>query len=88
MEIVSNSSLLALTNRSTLSLSGVDKVIEVSEKLLSLEVCGSGLTIEGENMNVQKLDVENKILEVKGKINAIKYHSKKEKVNFIKRIFK
>lgn len=83
-----SNSLLALTNRSILSLSGVEKVIAVSEKQLSLEVCGSGLIIEGNNMNVQKLDVDNGIIEIKGKIDCIKYQGKKEKTSLLKRIFK
>lgn len=81
-------SLLALTNRSTLSLTGVEKVIEVSEKQLSLEVGGSFVTIDGSSMTVQKLDVDNGIIEVKGTVDCIKYHAKKDKGNFFKRIFK
>ena len=81
-------SLLALTNQSSLSLTGVEKVIEVSEKQLVLEVAGTMLMIDGNNMSVQKLDVENGLLEIKGYVNALKYQNKKEKINFIKRIFK
>lgn len=81
-------SLLALTNQSNLSLTGVEKVIEASEKQLVLEVAGTMLMIDGNNMSVQKLDVENGLLEIKGYVNALKYQNKKEKINFIKRIFK
>lgn len=81
-------SMLALTNQSNLSLTGVEKVIEVSEKQLVLEVAGTMLMIDGNNMSVQKLDVENGLLEIKGFINALKYQNKKEKINIIKRIFK
>lgn len=81
-------SMLALTNQSNLSLTGVEKVIEASEKQLVLEVAGTMLMIDGNNMSVQKLDVENGLLEIKGFINALKYQNKKEKINIIKRIFK
>lgn len=81
-------SLLALTNQSSLSLTGVEKVIEASEKQLILEVAGTMLIVDGNNMSVQKLDIENGLLEIKGYVNALKYQNKKEKINFIKRIFK
>jgi len=78
--------IITLTNRNILNIQGVTKVNEVSPKEILLELDGEGLAIMGSNMEVQALDLENKILNISGKINSIKFHE--AKVPFLKRIFK
>lgn len=77
-----------LINRKNLNISGITKVIEISEENISVQVDNSVLNIAGEGMEVKKLDVESGNLEVEGLINSIKYIDKKEKISLIKRIFK
>ncbi len=79
---------LTLTNRKNLCLTGIEKVVGISDSELLVEVDGVALSVQGSNMEVKKLDVESGILEVDGMINNIKYFDKKQKLSFIKRIFK
>lgn len=79
---------LTLTNRKNLCLTGIEKMVGISDSELLVEVDGVALSVQGSNMEVKKLDVESGILEVDGMINNIKYFDKKQKLSFIKRIFK
>lgn len=79
-------SILNLANRTKLNLSGVEKVIATSETKVFLVVGGSALKISGQNLQVEKLDVENGLLRLDGIIDEIKYDQKK--VPFLKRLFK
>jgi len=79
-------STLTLQNRNQLTLSGVEKVISMSESQICLVACSSSLSIYGNGLTVQKLDVENGILKITGTVGTLKYDEKKE--NFLKRIFK
>lgn len=79
-------SIVTIQNRNQLSLSGVEKVISMSENQICLVACSSSLCINGSGLTVQKLDVDNGILKITGTINSMKYDEKRE--NFFKRIFK
>lgn len=79
---------LTLVNRKILNLTGIEKVVGISDSELLVEVDGVALSVQGSNMEVKKLDVESGILEIEGLINNIKYFDKKQKLNFITRIFK
>lgn len=81
-------SKIVLVNRKNLTITGIKKVIAVSEISLSLLLEGSSLNVVGEGMEVRKIDVESGILEVEGKINSLKYLAPKEKTNLFKKIFK
>lgn len=79
-------STITLTNQTNLFLSGVDKVITVCPTEVLVEQAGKRLCILGENMEIQRLDLENKILIVDGLVFQMKYAMKKQ--GFMKRIFK
>lgn len=79
---------LIFINRKNLSITGIEKVVGISDSELLVEVDGVALSIQGSDMEVKKLDVESGVLEIEGLINSMKYFDKKQKVNFIKRIFK
>lgn len=81
-------SKLILINREFLTITGIKKVLAVSESSISLTLESSTLNILGSNMEVKKLDVDSGILEVGGRIDNIKYLGLKEKLGFIRRIFK
>lgn len=78
--------VITLTNRQTLNILGVTKVSGVSPSEVLLEIEGDRLRITGEGMEVQTLDVENKVLTILGKINSMKFLG--AKVPLLKRIFK
>jgi sporulation protein YabP len=77
-----------LVNQKNLTITGIKKVLAVSETSISLLLETSTMHILGEKMEVKKLDVESGLLEVEGKITNIKYLGAKEKTNLFKRIFK
>ena len=81
------SQIITLTDRKQLSLTGVEKMISVKPDLLQLNTDFGTLQITGTAMEVSKLDLEEKVLEVKGVITSIKYLDDK-KAPIFKRIFK
>ncbi len=81
-----NESVVTLQNRNILSITGVESVTSMSETAVMLHALGSAMTVNGTNMQVLKLDVENGILKIGGIIDNIKYNAKK--ANLFKRIFK
>lgn len=79
-------STLTVSNQKKLNLTGVEKVFSTSENKIFLQISGSSLKVSGQNLQVEKLDVENGILKVDGLIEEIKYDHKK--TPFLKRLFK
>ena len=78
--------VITLTNRTNLNILGVNKVSGVSPTEILLELDGENMIIQGSNMEVQALDVENKTLNIVGTVNSIKFIA--PKVPLLKRIFK
>lgn len=79
---------LILINRKNMTVTGIKKVLAVSESAITLLLDSSSMQVLGENMEVKKLDVESGLLEVEGKINNIKYLAPREKTPLLKKIFK
>lgn len=77
---------VTLENRNRALLSGVLKVIASSAAELQLETSEGYMTISGEGMKINRFDVETGAFSMEGKINVVKYHTKKAPL--IKRIFK
>ena len=81
-----NESIVNLYNQKILNITGVESVNTMNENQIVLVACSKKMCITGSNLEVEKVDVENGILKVKGNINGIVYTQKKE--TFLKRIFK
>lgn len=79
-------SILNLTNRSKLTLTGVERVVATNSTRVHVYVSGSALKISGQKLHVEKLDVENGLLRLDGVIDEIKYDH--QKVSLIKRLFR
>ena len=79
-------SKVTLINRSNLAITGVEKVVSANSEVVNLIVSGSQMCIEGENLYVAKLDIDQGIVVLEGMISAIKYGTKKQPV--FKRMFK
>ena len=79
---------IVLTNQNQLTLNGVSKVVQSTENNLTVVLSGQNLDITGTKLSVNKLDVENGVLEASGQITGIKFANHKQKENFLKRIFK
>lgn len=86
MEEISADTTITLTNQTNLFLTGVTKVFNVCPNEIIVELGGKKLIIYGSNMEIQRVDLENKILIVDGIVTCIKYSQKKQ--SFFKRVFK
>ena len=80
-------SKVTLINRANLAVTGVEKVVSATNNVVNLIVSGSPTCVEGTNLYVAKLDIDQGIIVVEGTVNAIKYGSQKNGPLF-KRILK
>lgn len=77
-----------LTNRTNLSITGIEKVIGANEGRVSVVVSGCMLNILGVDMHVERLDVAGGFIDIVGQIQELKYTGVREKNNFFKRLVK
>ncbi len=79
---------ICIEDRKKLSLVGATKVISSTSTQAVVEIGSCNVVIAGTNIEVTKLDLDNKIVNFSGEFNSIKYTNKAEKTNLIKRLFK
>lgn len=79
--------VLTLQNRKNLTITGVEKMISVKPDLIQLSTNTGDLQVIGVNMEMTKLELTEKIVEVAGLINQIRFVDDK-KTPIFKRIFK
>src|SRR5471030_874047 len=90
-KIEENKSNLALENRKRLKLSGIIEVISFDEQKIDLTTNLGNLTIRGEELKMNKLDVQNGDVIIAGSIASMVYNgkvSKKSHESIISRLFK
>ncbi|WP_294351560.1 sporulation protein YabP [uncultured Clostridium sp.] len=89
MEEIKKSNI-SLENRKKLILTGVIEVIEFSDKEITLKTNLGNLNVKGENLKIDKLDVQNGDVIIRGVVSSMIYTNKtikKKRPNIIKRIF-
>ncbi len=82
---------LLLENKETLNVTGVEGVDNFNDETVVLLTNKGKLTIKGQRLNISKLNVDEGKLMVKGDINVLIYSdndTNKEKVSFVKKLFK
>ena len=79
---------ICIEDRKKLTLIGATKVISSTNTQAVVEVGGCNVVITGSNIEVVKLNLENKEVVFSGTINSLKYTQKVEKTNVFKRLFK
>lgn len=82
---------LILENRKKLVLSGVVEVISFDDKTIVLDTILGKLTIRGQDLKMNKLDVQNGDIVILGQVNSCIYtssESKKEKESIIAKLFR
>ena len=85
-----NKSGLSLENRNKLTLTGIVEVISFDDQKISLNTKLGNLSIKGEGLKLNKLDVQNGDVIITGTILSMIYSGKnvvKNKENIIKRLF-
>ena len=84
-------SSLSLEDRKKLTLSGVLEVVNFDDEKISLNTILGNLAIKGEELKMNKLDVQNGDVIIMGYISSMIYSGKdgkKSKESIIKKIFK
>ncbi|MCL2484130.1 MAG: YabP/YqfC family sporulation protein [Firmicutes bacterium] len=79
---------VTLTNQNKLSITGVKKVNLTSETAINCEVENGEFSCFGEGLHVTKIDTDEGVIEAEGLVFECKYSHKREKVGFLKRVFK
>ena len=77
--IQDNKSSLNLENRKKLTLSGVVEVMNFDEEKIDLTTKLGNLTIKGEELKMNKLDVQNGDVIIVGNISSMVYNGKEIK---------
>ncbi|MDD4564683.1 MAG: sporulation protein YabP [Eubacteriales bacterium] len=85
-----NSHVVNIDNREKLSITGVTDIESFNEENILLILENGGLIIKGENLHVQKLDLDEGMVLISGAISAAVYTEKKDKQEkgFLKKILK
>lgn len=79
---------LSLNDRSLLTLGGIKEVIGFDEQTISVVTQVGALSIEGQNLHIDKLNVESGDLIVTGEISALTYRENDGgKKGFLQRLF-
>lgn len=79
---------LCIEERKKLSITGATKVISSTSTQAVVEVGEMSVVISGTNIEVVKLDLDNKQVNFSGTFSGIKYVTKTEKTPILKRLFK
>lgn len=80
---------LTLKDRSSLVVSGVEHIYSFDDKKVELRTSLGDMIIQGEELDMSKLNLEEKVVSVDGTINSIVYDKpKKQQESFFKKVFK
>ena len=81
---------LVLENRNKLSVSGVNDVLSFDDQVVIIETELGLLTVKGENLKINKLNIDTSEVIVEGEINSLSYseHQMKSEGGFLGKIFK
>lgn len=81
---------IVLNYREKLSVTGVREIINFDDKSVNIKTVYGELSIDGENLHINVLNVEKGELEVSGKINGLNYYDVYEgdRKTLLSRIFK
>ncbi len=79
---------ILIENQNKTVINGAIRVLSSTTTQAVVEIENNNLILTGKNIEVTKLDLENKEVIFDGEITALKFAAKTEKTNFIKRLFK
>lgn len=78
-----------LKDRSSLVISGVDHIYSFNDKKIEVLTSAGRLIVEGEGLDMNKLNIEESIISVEGTVNSLIYaKEKKPEEKFLKKVFK
>lgn len=80
---------IVLEDRNKMTISGVELVDSFNDNAIILSTVKGGLSIKGENLNINKLNLDDGSVRITGLINSINYISKEgAPKNIMAKIFK
>lgn len=80
---------ITLKDRASLVVSGIEHIYSFNDKRVEVLTSAGEMVIEGENLDMSKLSLDEKIINIEGTINSIVYSKeRKPQENFFKKIFK
>ncbi len=80
--------IINIDNQKSMSIRGVEKIVSSTPTQSVVQTSLSKIVITGNNLEVKKLDIENKDAIIEGEIYNIKFNKKNEKKSLLRRIFK
>lgn len=84
---VQRSHTLSMENRDKLSLTGVEDVSGFDESLVVLTTSMGELTVRGEGLHIERIDLDSGQLEVRGKVQELSYDESAPKSTLWSRLF-
>lgn len=79
---------ILMENRERLNISGIIEVINFDEETICVNTELGLLTVKGEQLKVNRLNLDNTELLVEGKISCLLYSDNYSKTGFLKKLFK
>lgn len=79
---------LTLDSNNFLTIFGATKVVSSTQSQAVIEQGETTIVITGSDLEVKKLDLDNKEVAISGRITNLKFSGKAEKIPLMKRIFK
>lgn len=80
---------LTIENYEKVELKGATKVVSATTNQAVVETASKTIVISGENLEITRLDLDNQLICLSGKIANVKFStSSGQKPSFLKRIFK
>ena len=79
---------LFIEDRKKLTIKGADKMISSTATETIVEIGGANWVINGTELEITSLNLQDKEVVLTGNINSVKYTTRHEKTSLLKRIFK
>ena len=80
---------ITLKDRNKLVISGVEHIYSFNDKKVEVRTSAGEMSIEGENLDMDKLSLDENVISIEGTINSIVYSKeRKPQESLIKRLFK
>lgn len=79
---------IEITNRTQIKITGVTNVESANDTEAVMNVGKTVLSICGENLKVNKIDVETGNVDLMGTIKSLRYSDTKKRTNFLKKLVK
>ncbi|MBQ7327580.1 MAG: hypothetical protein IJX00_01270 [Clostridia bacterium] len=79
---------ILIENQNQTTITGATKILSSTNTQAVVELANNTLILNGNNIEITKLDLENNLVVFNGEINSLKYNKKSQKIGIIKRILK